>query len=304
MKKKIFLVASLILGLLATSCGKGGANTDSANLGTASDSLNYYIGAFFGTMVKQQSKMGPDSAKFNNDDFLKGLKYVLDLDTAKVGQTIGMQVGMQIMGTVQGLAQQGVNLDKKAIYEAIEKASKADSALVDPQMAQMTIQALISKAQQQAAENKPEAKANKEAGEKYITDLMKKDSSVKRTASGLAYKVVKEGNGQKFSVADEIDVIYTGSHIDGTTFDDSKGEARKFSPAAVVPGFKEALLLMSPGAEYEVYIPGKLGYGAMGQEFAGIKPNELLIFKVKTVGLSKKAETPAPATAPTPAKKK
>ena len=54
--------------------------------------------------------------------------------------------------------------------------------------------------------------------------------------------------------------------------------------------FKEALLLMSPGAEFVVYIPGKLGYGVSGTPNGSIKPNETLVFEISTPDLYKPEE--------------
>ena len=64
-------------------------------------------------------------------------------------------------------------------------------------------------------------------------------------------------------------------------FDDSKGEARRFSPRRVVPGFGEGLQMMNKGAKYVLYIPGDLAYGVKGMPQAGIGPNQLLIFDVE-----------------------
>ena len=58
-------------------------------------------------------------------------------------------------------------------------------------------------------------------------------------------------------------VKYKGTKIDGSTFDESK-EAIAMSPMRVVRGFKEGLLMMSPGASYILYVPGDLAYGVDG----------------------------------------
>lgn len=292
MKKILFAVVAG-LGIIGTSCNNNGGGSETLSKdATAEDSIAYYMGSMYAGMVKQQLMQGPDSAKFNVDEFLAGVKETLDVDTANVSRLSGMGLGMQFNQQVAGLAQQHVNLDKKAIYGALVAALKGDQKAEDPQNAQMQLQLLVQKVQREAAEKSPEAIQGTKAGEKYIADLIAKDPEVKKTASGVAYKVVKEGNGEKFTVADQIDVIYVGKHMDGKEFDNSNGEARTFSPAGVVPGFKEALCMMSPGAKYIVYIPGKLGYGPQGQPYAQIGPNELLIFEVETVGIHKADAAP------------
>lgn len=116
----------------------------------------------------------------------------------------------------------------------------------------------------------------------YIAKLMENDSTVKVTASGLAYKVIKEGNGSRPTESNTAMVKYTGKHTDGSEFDSSRGEAVEFPLQAVVPGFREGIALMPVGSVYELYIPGKLGYGERGIP-GTIAPNELLVFEVELV---------------------
>ena len=78
---------------------------------------------------------------------------------------------------------------------------------------------------------------------------------------------------------DTISVIYKGTLIDGTVFDEQKSPV-VFPLDNMIPGWIEGLQLMAVGSEYELYIPSKLGYGenAVGNM---IKPNSVLIFNVK-----------------------
>ncbi len=120
-------------------------------------------------------------------------------------------------------------------------------------------------------------------GAEYIATQLKADSTLKKTASGLVYKIIEPGSGANFTTSDKIDVIYTGMHINGEQFDSSNGTPVTFSPEQVVPGFKEMLLLMKPGAKARCIIPGNLAYGEQGNQ--GIGPNETLIFELETVGV-------------------
>lgn len=116
----------------------------------------------------------------------------------------------------------------------------------------------------------------------YIAKLMENDSTVKVTASGLGYKVIKEGDGSRPTENNTAMVKYTGKHTDGSEFDSSKGQAVEFPLKDVVPGFREGIALMPTGSVYELYIPGKLGYGERGIS-GTIAPNELLVFEVELV---------------------
>ena len=82
-------------------------------------------------------------------------------------------------------------------------------------------------------------------------------------------------------------VIYTGKHVDGQVFDSSNGQAVSFPVAAVVPGFKQMLLMMRPGTKAYCIIPGDLAYGQQGTPDGSIAPNETLVFEIEAVGLDK-----------------
>ncbi len=113
----------------------------------------------------------------------------------------------------------------------------------------------------------------------------KTESGVMTTASGLQYKVIKEGTGPKPTMSQTVKVNYEGSLIDGTIFDSSyqRGEPIEFGVTQVIAGWTEGLQLMSVGSIYMFYIPSELAYGPRG---AGglIGPNETLIFKVELLG--------------------
>ena len=74
-------------------------------------------------------------------------------------------------------------------------------------------------------------------------------------------------------------------HLDGKTFDENP--SANFNLAGVVPGFREALMMLAPGGEGTFYIPGSLAYGINGMPPAGIGPDEMLVFKVKLLEVAK-----------------
>ena len=133
---------------------------------------------------------------------------------------------------------------------------------------------------ERVAELSPESIANKKAGEAYMEQL-RKDKSFKFTKSGMAYKMLKKGKGEKFTEDDVVNTIYVAKYLDGTEFDSSDGEPMPLSTNQIIPGFAEMLQLMKPGGKAIVVIPGNLAYGAMGVGDLG--PNETLIFEIETV---------------------
>ena len=81
------------------------------------------------------------------------------------------------------------------------------------------------------------------------------------TDSGLAFRVLEEGQGDLITVNDGAFVVYEGRLLDGTVFDSSNGSPVPMLPDRVVPGFREALLKMREGGRYRVVIPSELAYG-------------------------------------------
>ncbi len=104
------------------------------------------------------------------------------------------------------------------------------------------------------------------------------------TDSGLQYQVLSEGEGDKPEAGDTVEVHYRGTLLDGTVFDSSydRGQTVSFPVEGVIPGWTEALQLMSEGAKYKLFIPADLAYGPGG---AGdmIGPNSALIFEVELI---------------------
>lgn len=105
---------------------------------------------------------------------------------------------------------------------------------------------------------------------------------------GLQYKVITQGSGPTPIAGDTVTVNYEGHLIDGTEFDSSykRGQPATFPVMGVIPGWTEALKLMKTGSTWELYIPASLAYGEQGAPPA-IGPNEVLVFKVNLLAISK-----------------
>jgi peptidylprolyl isomerase len=95
-------------------------------------------------------------------------------------------------------------------------------------------------------------------------DVKKAPADAKKTASGLAYKLLEKGKGATHPQAtDRVTVHYTGWTPDGKMFDSSltRGQPSTFPLNGVIKGWTEGVQLMVEGDKMRFWIPGDLAYG-------------------------------------------
>jgi FKBP-type peptidyl-prolyl cis-trans isomerase len=112
------------------------------------------------------------------------------------------------------------------------------------------------------------------------SDVNAPPPDAKKTASGLAYKVLREGVGGRHPRAGaSVTVQYTGWTTDGKMFDSSvvKGEPMTFTVDQVIPGWTEGLQLMYEGEKARFWIPEKLAYEGKRA------PYGMLVFDVELI---------------------
>jgi FKBP-type peptidyl-prolyl cis-trans isomerase FkpA len=102
------------------------------------------------------------------------------------------------------------------------------------------------------------------------------------TASGLKYRILRDGSGTKPSASQSVEVHYHGWLPDGRVFDSSyqRGQTISFGLNQVIRGWTEGMQLVGEGGMIELLIPPDLGYGARGA--GGVIPgNATLCFLVE-----------------------
>ena len=205
----------------------------------------------------------------------------LTTEREKVSYMVGMDLS-------KGLMQIKDEIDLAIVVQALETSLKGGATLMTDAEQQTVRQAFIQKmTAAQQAQQKVSADKNKKDGEAFLA-ANKTKPGVKSTASGLQYEVIKEGTGKKPAATDQVKVHYVGTLIDGTKFDSSydRGQPAQFALNGVIPGWTEALQLMTVGSKYKLFIPSTLAYGDKGTP-GPIGPNATLIFEVELVEILK-----------------
>ena len=172
-------------------------------------------------------------------------------------------------------------LQYDSFKDGVKVAFDGGTPEMEPEEAQKLINDYLEDLQQKATEAaQAEAKA-------FLDENANKEG-VKVTASGLQYKVLKEGEGAQPGAEDEVTVHYTGKLLNGTVFDSSvnRGEPATFPLNRVIPGWTEGVQLMKEGAKYEFFIPSDLAYGPQGIPNV-IPPHSTLVFEVELIKVNK-----------------
>jgi FKBP-type peptidyl-prolyl cis-trans isomerase FklB len=206
----------------------------------------------------------------------------------KGSYAIGLEVGTS-------LKKQKMDVNTNILVKGLNDGLSGAKPLLTEEQVKETMTALQKEMMdKQAAAAKELGEKNAEAGKKFLEENKKKEG-VKTTASGLQYKVLKEGTGDSPKETDTVITNYKGTVLDGTEFDSSykRNEPASFPVNRVIKGWTEALQLMKPGAKYQLFIPSNLAYGerAVGEK---IGPNSTLIFEVELVGIKPPEPTPTP----------
>jgi FKBP-type peptidyl-prolyl cis-trans isomerase FklB len=207
----------------------------------------------------------------------------------KVSYSVGLSVG-------SNFKKQGQDLNPDAMLAGLKDALSGKQPALSEKEMQETMEAW---SKQMEDKQKTMSEKNAADGVKFLAENKSK-SGVKTTASGLQYKVIKEGSGAQPKVTDTVTVNYRGTLINGTEFDSSykRGQPATFPVNGVIKGWTEALQMMKAGSKYQFFIPSSLAYGERAVS-ADIAPNSTLIFEVELIEVKSAGGSAAPSPSAT-----
>ena len=197
-----------------------------------------------------------------------------ETEMEKVSYSLGVNVAT-------GVKAQGLDtIDANAVAKAFNDVFEGNDLDISEEESMKVLQDYFGKLQ--AAK---QAKSS-EVGSAYLAENAAKKGVI-TTESGLQYEVLTTGTGATPTADDQVTVHYHGMLTDGTVFDSSvdRGEPAQFGVTQVIPGWIEALQLMSVGDKWKLTIPSELAYGDRG---AGglIGPGATLVFEVELLGIN------------------
>lgn len=192
---------------------------------------------------------------------------------------VGVLMGKNIEGVIES-QKEIFSYNQERILAGVQDTLKKTGKLTDEDL-QKQLKALD--AYLLDKENAIQAEKDKktvEAGDKFRAEYEKK-SDVKKTASGLLYKIEKAGEGESPKATDTVKVHYKGTLPDGTVFDSSydRGEPIEFQLNQLIPAWVEAIPMLKKGGKMEIVLPPQLGYG--DRPAGKIPANSTLKFEIE-----------------------
>ena len=206
-----------------------------------------------------------------------------DLRKQKVSYSIGFDFGQQVVKKLD-------NLDLQLFIAGLQHAyNNEPSKLNEGEMEFIIADYKRELSRRAKIENEKKSKANLTISTEFLAKN-KQEKGVVTKASGLQYKILKNGNATKPLAGDRVQVSYKGRFINGSEFEDSKltGASEFILNSQILPGMTEGLTLMSEGSRWQLFLPPHLAYGQRGRRKVrkgalSIAPNSTLIFDIELI---------------------
>ncbi len=205
------------------------------------------------------------------------------LNSASEQQKLSYILGVEMF---EERTRHGFVLDPDMVAQAI----RDEQAGVQPNLSTAEYIRIVTIKREKVAEFEARWQAlsekNLETGNAFMK-AMALEPGVVGTESGLLYKILRPGTGERASAGDIARIHYRGTMLNGEEFDSSykRGEPANFPVGKVKPALREVLLLMREGGKWVFYSPPKLAYGKEGG--GPIGPNETLTTEVELLEVLK-----------------
>ncbi len=130
-------------------------------------------------------------------------------------------------------------------------------------------------------------------------DVAAVPADAEKSASGLAWKVLKPGTGTEHpTAADKVTVNYNGWTTNGRIFDstDMRKKPSQFILGNVLPGMKEGIMMMTVGEKRRFWMPANIAFNN-----APGKPQGMCVFEIELLDVQPGAAAAAATATAAPA---
>ncbi|WP_420454485.1 FKBP-type peptidyl-prolyl cis-trans isomerase [Rubrivirga sp.] len=279
-----------VAALAFAGCEGSGSSAGTADLDGIADASAFEQVSYNVGYQSAQQFLAQDSS-FNFDRFVDGFNAGLRGDSAEIGYALGLQYGLQVGQDTLGTIDRDLFLAGVRSGLAGEEARltpeqfQAAQAIVEDSIAVRTLRAQA-RTDRMAQQRLDLMTRNATSSDSFLTAVRGRPG-VQELGEGVLYTVETPGEGASPGPNDRVAIRYRGQFANGEVFDESGDEPTVLAVNQVVPGFRDALLDMSPGETRTVYLPPSQAYGLMGSPGpggqGGIPPNAALQFELTLV---------------------
>jgi len=213
----------------------------------------------------------------------------LETERARESYAIGHDLGAQAL---ERLRADGVEVEVDALLTGVEDALReSEGSLSEAEIEDLLAEVhrrVMTREAERRLETDPVFRAmaeeNARRGEAFRKRFADEEEGVVRLASGVLYRVVEAGEGERVRGTDQVTVSFEGRLIDGTVF--GQGADREVRVGSLLPGGREVMQRMRAGDRWIVVVPPEKAFGLAGQPPV-VGPNETVIYEVDVAGVSR-----------------
>lgn len=217
------------------------------------------------TLLTMNTRPGGGSLKTDEERqaYAAGVMYARDVREARDGnRMLGINLNAAALhaGLNDALGEQPLRLDKKALAAATESLEKA-----------------AAKAYRAVVER--EAKL----AENWLKTF-RKEKGVARDESGFWYRVTYEGDGERLTLEDTVDVVVEEKRVDGTVVSDMDrtGSSLRQKVTDFPPVFAAGLTRLKNHGQITLAVPPDLAYGDRGYP-PDVPPGAMMIYRIRVL---------------------
>ncbi|MCF8228160.1 MAG: FKBP-type peptidyl-prolyl cis-trans isomerase [Bacteroidales bacterium] len=213
-------------------------------------------------------------SKFDTEGFMAGVEMMRVGDKAKL--VVPSEKAWGAKGRAQTIPPFSTLIYEVEILDAVDKETYQKEMEAQKK----------EREKKQANENRIRMEEEPEKIEHYVSE---KFIGIEPTESGMYFKEIQAGDGDKPGAGDRVKVHYTLYRLSDKKLQSSKDMGKPFTftlgRGEVIPGWDEAVPMMNEGGTYKVLIPSRLAYKDRGAG-ADIPPYTPLLFEIELLEIN------------------